>query len=81
MLHRIMTDAEFTDRNGICCPACGGNDLGFGDVSASIPGVSEELVECNGCGTIYYAFYKITGFEITSLGDDFGPVKTDIEDV
>ena len=70
--HKLMTDLEYVQAGGVCCPICEGNDVSAGDREADADYIVQD-VECENCGGSWKETYRLTGY--------FDPVDADGEAV
>jgi hypothetical protein len=57
----MITDKEYVDAGGSCCPSCKGKEI-EGDAISVDGGIAWQEIKCLGCGASWNDLYTLTGY-------------------
>ena len=64
-----ITEKEYVEKGGLCCPCCGSHEIEGGSVEVS-GGMAFQEITCGKCGAGWDDEYKLTGY--TARGEAEG---------
>lgn len=70
----VMTQQEYRDKGGSCCPRCGSYDLTGGSFDTD-EGIVSQRCTCHDCDLAWTDYYRLAGYvreEATETNDDWG---------
>ena len=76
----VMTEAQYTERRGLCCPSCGSGDLSANDLDSDETGAWQD-VHCKHCGAEWKDSFSLTGYSYLEGGINLENVTAVVEDV
>ena len=66
---KTMTEAEYVDRGGNSCPACGSDKISTRGQVETDCALAWQKVECEGCGASWTDAYVLSGYSDLVDGD------------
>ncbi|RQR65558.1 hypothetical protein DIE18_03675 [Burkholderia sp. Bp9125] len=76
----VMTDAQYVDRRGLCCPSCGSGDISGNGLEADETGAWQD-VHCKHCGAEWKDSFSLTGYSHLEGGLNLENVTAVVDDV
>lgn len=58
-----LSDAEYVDRHGACCPVCQATDITTGEQSGDNLGRIYQDVRCESCGAEWVDHFHYVGYD------------------